>query len=298
MGYGTTAPARGGPRGVRGRWLLVAVVVVALLAVAVLSGAAARALTYHPDPTPVGPVGERLGTGEDVVLRTEDGLDLDAWLLHPPDEDSGVAVLYLPGNGGNRASRLGVGEEIARRGFTVLLVDYRGYGGNPGTPSEEGLARDARAAAAFLRDRGFDPARTLYVGESIGTGVAAQLTVTDPPAAVLLRSPFPSLAALASTHYPRPLTSLLLREGYRSADALRDSEVPVLVLHGDADGIVPSRLSADLAAEVGTLHDEVVLPGVGHNDAVWFGPVLADAVVGLAGATVLDAGTPGAGPAG
>jgi uncharacterized protein len=67
----------------------------------------------------------------------------------------------------------------------------------------------------------------------------------------------------------------------------------VLVLHGDADGIVPSRLSAALAAQVGTLHDEVVLPGVGHNDAVWFGPVLADAVARLADATIPDAGPPG-----
>lgn len=259
-----------------------------LLAAPTLSTAVQRALIYHPDPADVGPVSARVATGEDVVLRTEDGLALDAWLLHPTEAGSGAAVLYLPGNGGNRLSRLEVGQEIARRGFTVLLLDYRGYGGNPGAPSEKGLARDARAAAAFLRDRGFVGARTLYVGESIGTGVAAQLAVTDPPAGLLLRSPFPSLAELASTHVRFPPATLLLREGYRSADALRDSDVPVLVLNGTADEVVPSRLSAALAAEVGNLHDEVVLPGVGHNDAVWFGPVLADAVADLADATIAD----------
>lgn len=284
---GATRAERRGPAG-RRRRLLVAAGVVAgvVVSVTALGGAATRAMTYHPDPADVGRLSERLGTGEDVVLRTEDGLTLDAWLLHPPEDDRGAAVLYLPGNGGNRLSRLGVGEEIARRGFTVLLLDYRGYGGNPGSPSETGLAHDARAAAAFLRDRGFDPARTLYVGESIGTGVAAQLAVTDPPAGLLLRSPFPSLAELASTHVPWPLP-LLVREGYRTADALRDSDVPVVVLHGDADDVVPSHLSAALAAEVGNLHDEAVLPGVGHNDAVWFGPVLADAVVDLAEATAV-----------
>lgn len=258
-----------------------------LVLVTALPAYLARALVYHPDPTDVGSVSDRVGNGEDVVLRADDGLGLDAWLLHPPDVDAGAAVLYLPGNGGNRSSRLGVGQEIARRGFTVLLVDYRGYGGNPGAPSEAGLARDARAAVAFLRERGFEPERTLYVGESIGTGVAAQLAVTDPPAGVLLRSPFPSMAALAATHVPRPLT-WLLRERYRTADALRDSEVPVLVLHGDEDDVVPSRLSAAVAAQVGNLHDEVVLPGVGHNDAVWFGPALADAVADLAAATLTD----------
>lgn len=292
MGRGVAPAGRRRGRAGRGRAgrrrrLLVASGVIAgiLVAVTALTAVAERALIYHPDPTDVGSVGARVGTGEDVVLRTEDGLSLDAWLLHPTGTDRGAAVLYCPGNGGNRLSRLGVGQEIARRGFTVLLLDYRGYGGNPGSPSETGLARDARAAAAFLRERGFDGERTLYVGESIGTGVAARLAVTDPPAGLVLRSPFPSLAELASTHVPRPL-ALLLREGYRSADALRDSDVPVVVLHGDADEIVPSRLSAALAAQVGTLHDEVVLPGVGHNDAVWFGPVLADAVVDLADATI------------
>ncbi|WP_258725661.1 alpha/beta hydrolase [Cellulomonas sp. NS3] len=245
-----------------------------------------RALIYVPDRTDVGSVADRLPGGRDVTLRTEDALELTAWLVPPSGADRDVAVLYLPGNGGNRLGRLDVAREIASRGFTVLLLEYRGYGGNPGRPSEEGLALDARAAAAALRAEGFEPGRTLYVGESIGTGVASRLVTTDPPAGVLLRSPFPSLVDVARAQLPFLPVGLVLRDRFPSAEHLSGSEVPVLVLHGTADDVVPSRLSAELASQVRNLQGEVVVPGAGHNDRIWFGPFLADAVVDLADAVV------------
>ncbi|WP_251140957.1 alpha/beta hydrolase [Cellulomonas dongxiuzhuiae] len=264
--------------------LLAVLAVVAL--VVTLVTVLQRTLVYFPDRTDVGTVAGRVPGARDLVLRTDDGLDLAAWLVPPAGEDREVAVLYLPGNGGNRLGRLDVAREIAARGFTVLLLEYRGYGGNPGRPSEQGLARDARAAAAALRDEGFDPARTLYVGESIGTGVASRLATTDPPAGLLLRSPFTSLVDVGRAHYPLLPVGLILRDRFPSAEHLGGSEVPVRVLHGSDDDVVPSRLSAELAARVGNLQGEVVVPGAGHNDAIWFGPRLADEVVELAEAVV------------
>ncbi|MGA8047885.1 MAG: alpha/beta hydrolase [Dermatophilaceae bacterium] len=243
-----------------------------------------RHLVYVPDRSDPGALTEVAPgvEGEDVRLRTTDGLELDAWLLRPTGADRDVAVLYLPGNGGNRAGRLDVGLALAAEGLTVLLLDYRGFGGNPGVPSEDGLVADAQAGAAYLRSVGFAPERTLYVGESIGTGVAAQLAVSDPPAGIVLRSPFVSLVDVGSAHYPRVLVERILRDRFESARHLADSPVPVVVLYGDADDIVPASSSAELARAVGTLHREVVLPGVGHNDAVWFGPFLAKQVAALA----------------
>ncbi|MDO5501068.1 MAG: hypothetical protein Q4F67_15450, partial [Propionibacteriaceae bacterium] len=127
-----------------------------------------RQLIYYPDGTPAGQAGDRLPGGEDVTLRTEDGLDLGAWLFPPSRDDRNVAVLVLPGNGGNRAGRIRLADTLTARGFTVLLLDYRGYAGNPGSPSEAGLGADARAGSAVLADRGFAPACTLYLGESLG----------------------------------------------------------------------------------------------------------------------------------
>lgn len=243
-----------------------------------------RHFVYVPDRSDPGALAEAAPgvDGEDVRLRTGDGLELDAWLLRPTAADRDVAVLYLPGNGGNRAGRVDVGRALAAQGLTVLLLDYRGFGGNPGVPSEDALVADAQAGAAYLHSVGFEPERTLYVGESIGTGVTARLAVSDPPAGIVLRSPFVSLVDVGSAHYPRVLVERILRDRFESARHLADSPVPVVVLYGDADDIVPPASSAELARTVGTLHREVVLPGVGHNDAVWFGPFLAEQVAALA----------------
>src|SRR5688572_3509676 len=192
-------------RGRRWNRVLAGLVVAVLLGGVAMSGmwALQRRLIYFPDKAPAGDAAQVLPGARDVSMRTADGLDLDAWLVPPaPGADRDLAVLVLPGNGGNRAGRAGLAQQLRRAGFTVLLVDYRGYGGNPGEPSEEGLALDADAAARLLEEEGFPARRTIYFGESLGTGVAAALASRRPPAGLVLRSPFTDLAALGSHHYP------------------------------------------------------------------------------------------------
>lgn len=242
----------------------------------------ARSFIYFPDTARVGSVRQWWPQGRDVTLSTEDGLRLAAWLLPPARRDRGVAVLFCPGNGGSRDGRVPLFAALADRGFTVLAMDYRGYGGNPGSPSEDGLARDARAGAAYLRDAGFAPGRTIYLGESLGTAVVARLAGTDPPAGLALRSPFTSLAEVAGHHAGWLPVGLVLPDRFPVLEHLRDSKVPVTVIYGDADDIVPSRYSALVADATGRLHERLVLAGVGHNDAVMVGPVVAEAVGRLA----------------
>ncbi len=248
-----------------------------------------RQLTYFPDTTRVRPAALWFPGGRDVELRTEDGLALTAWFIPPlGDEhpDRHTALLYAPGNGGHRESRGGLIAEFAFRGFSSLLIDYRGYGGNPGTPSEAGLAADARAAADFLVSEGWAPERTIYVGESLGTGVVTRLASTHRPAGLVLRSPYTSLYDVAKVHYGWLPIDALMKDRYELLDYLRESDVPVTVIHGRADDIVPSRLSAEVAANAGNLFEELALPGSGHNDEIMYGPVVADAVVRLADAVV------------
>src|SRR5688572_13587657 len=156
------------------------VLVVVLLIGGVLVGMLwwlQRQMIYFPDASSVPPAGDVIEGARDVTLRTDDGLELGAWFVPaaPGDTDRRIAVLVAPGNGGNRLGRADLAEELRRRGLAVLLMDYRGYGGNPGDPSEDGLSRDAMAAAATLEDLGFLPVRTIYFGESLGTGVVAAL---------------------------------------------------------------------------------------------------------------------------
>lgn len=249
--------------------------VAALLTAVLLAHLGQRALIYHPDPGGPGALGESDTNVQEVSLRTEDGLDLGAWLVEPRGEDLGVAALYLPGNAGSRSGRLEVAQELAARGVAVLLVDYRGFGGNPGRPSEAGFARDARSAAAWLRDNGFPADRTIYVGESIGTGVATTLAVSDPPAGLLLRSPYTSLSAVVRDQIKVPV-GFLLRDRFDVLGQIGSVEAPTLVLAGDADEVINPEQSATVAEAAGNLHDFVTVPGASHNDERWFGTLLAD----------------------
>lgn len=264
-----------------GRGLLVAALAVG--AVVAVVWALQRELIYFPDRSPVPPAADVIAGARDVTLRTSDGLDLGAWFVPAAGtEDTGMAVLVAPGNGGNREGRAGLAEELSRHGLAVLLMDYRGYGGNPGRPSEDGLARDADAAVQALRELGYSRERTLYFGESLGSGVVAALAVRHPPAGVVLRSPFTELADVGAHHYPWLPVRLLLRDRFPVAQHLANSDVPVTVIYGDRDSVVPSALSARVVEQARSVFERVVLAGADHNDAVMFGPQVGAAVARLA----------------
>lgn len=234
---------------------LVAVAVVALL------WALQRQLIYLPSQRmPPPPQGV-----EEVSFVTEDGFDLSAWFVRP-SADPLATVIVFNGNAGNRSNRLPLGMALAEEGFAVLLVDYRGYGGNPGSPSESGLAADARGAAGYVMSRGVDQDRIIYFGESLGAGVATGLAAEHPPAALVLRSPFPSLADVARVHYPWLPVSLLLRDRYPVQSQIAPVVSPVMIILGTDDDIVPPELSRvvfEAASETKTL---VTIEGAGHND--------------------------------
>ncbi len=246
-----------------------AVVVVGLtLAVALVAlWVFQRRLIYFPSSA-VPPIEGVMPTGEAVILVTDDGLVLDAWFL-PAPAPSGTTVVVFNGNAGNRADRAHLGSMLSERGFHVLLVDYRGYGDNPGTPTEKGLASDARAAVAYLEGRdGIDAQRLVYFGESLGAGVAIGLAAERPPAALVLRSPFTSLADVASAHYRVLPMSWLLWDRFENLERIPDISVPILVIAGSADRIVPPSQSLRVFdAAVGT-KEVFIVQGADHNDAV------------------------------
>lgn len=242
-----------------------------------------RQLIYYPDASDVPPAGDVLPGARDVTLETYDGLELGAWYVPADaDRDTGLAVLMAPGNGGNRAGRADLARDLADRGLAVLVIDYRGYGGNPGSPSEDGLAADADAAVRALADLGHPVDRTIFLGESLGTGVVAGLQQRHRPAGIVLRSPFTDLADVGRHHYPWLPVRTLLRDRFPVLEPLAASDVPVTVVYGDRDDVVPTELSARVADGVPVLVERVVLEGAGHNDAVMFGPRVADAVARLA----------------
>jgi uncharacterized protein len=224
-----------------------------------------RRLIYFPSPGPVPSAQGFVPNGRDVVLETEDGIQLGAWYFPVPGR--GPAVLVCNGNGGDRSLRLQLAAALNRMGLSVLLFDYRGYGGNPGRPTEDGLAADARAAEAWLATQSeVDPERIAYFGESLGAGVAVGLAMERPPAALVLRSPFTSLAEVGRVHYPWLPVGRLLMDRYPSIDRIGSVDAPVLVIAGDRDDIVPTSLSKRLYEAAPEPKRFVLVPGAGHND--------------------------------
>jgi fermentation-respiration switch protein FrsA (DUF1100 family) len=257
--------------------------VVVIAAVLAVIWTMQRRFMYFPTgdvPTP-GEIG--LTEVERVTFETIDGLPLSGWFFAASGPSPPVTVLVFNGNAGNRAHRGPLAAALHRHGLQVLLLDYRGYGGNPGTPSENGLALDARAARAYLAGRpDVDRSRLVYFGESLGTAVAVDLAVEHPPAALVLRSPFTSMGDLGQHHYPFLPVRLVLRDRFAAIDRIRRIRVPLLVIAGGHDRIVPienSRRLYDAAIAPKTL---LVLPDADHNDyELLAGDEMIEAIVRL-----------------
>ena len=234
-----------------------------------------RSLIYFPGST--SPSEEILPPeSEAVELHTADGLRLPGWFLPASGQQSGPggepipgpAVLICNGNAGDRSHRLPLAEALTARGYAVLLFDYRGYAGNPGSPSEDGLRADAGAAVEALGARPeVDLERIAYFGESLGAAVAGALATERPPAALVMRSPPPSLAEVGRHHYPfLPIVDPLLFDRYPLAEQLRAVRVPLLVLVTERDETVPAALSRRVFDAAAEPKRYVPLSASHHND--------------------------------
>jgi fermentation-respiration switch protein FrsA (DUF1100 family) len=205
---------------------------------------------------------------------------LAGWFV-PAIERTQATILVFSGNAGNRAYRAPLARALADHGFNVFLFDYRGYGENHGSPSESGLAADARAARAYLTGRaGLDASQLVYLGESLGTGVAVALAAEHPPAALVLRSPYTSMADVGAYHYPALPVRLLLRDRFASKEAIGRLRSPLLIVAGDRDEVVPLDQSRQLYEAAPSPKEMLVIRGASHNDdALLDGDEMIDGIV-------------------
>lgn len=233
----------------------------------------------------------------DVTVPVEPGMELSGWACFATSAASledGLAgnrpvVLYLGGNAGNRSSRSRAIKSLLAVGADVFIVDYRGYAENPGQPSEEGLAEDARAMWRHLtEDLGVSRDRVVIWGESLGGGVATRLAselcvAGEEPAGLILRATFASLAETASYHYPFVPVRTVLRDRFPSVERIPKVTVPILHFHGTNDRVVPyvhGRELFDAApaeASNGFAKRFVRLDGVGHNNIMYVVPEIIEA---------------------
>ncbi len=209
-----------------------------------------------------------------MTLTTEDGETIVGW--YKPAAPGRATLLYFHGNGGSLLNRRDRAKLLTEGGRGLLIVSYRGYSGSTGTPSEAGLRIDARTAYAWLAARAPAERLVLY-GESLGSGVAVRLATEKAVAGLILDAPFTSAADVAGHHYWY-LPVWLLRDQYRSIDRIHELKVPLLVIHGDRDGVIPIALGERLFAAAPEPKRFVTLPGVDHVsvlEAGGLGPVRA-----------------------
>lgn len=223
---------------------------------------AQRALMYFPERERTTPAGAGFPQAEEVTLDTVDGEKVIAWHVAPRDDKP--VVLYFHGNGGALRLRVDRFAKIAAAGVGLLALSYRGYGGSTGTPSEQGLINDARAAYDFAAAR--YPGRIALWGESLGTGVAIALAAEKPVTRVILDAPYSSTVDVAADLYWFLPVRLLMKDQFRSDERIRRVSAPVLILHGEADDIIPIRYAERLLALVPGEKRLVRFPGGYHVD--------------------------------
>lgn len=239
--------------------------------VVIISPSLAEHFLFLPDRSDPGPP-PALGTvdGEVVRVETSDGLRLRSWWY---GTGSGrPAVLLLHGNAGHLRGRTPLAGGLVTRGVSVLLLEYRGYGGNEGDPTIRGLVRDARAGLDEL-ERRVGGSRTVLLGRSVGGAIGAQAVADRPVAGVILESTFTTLEEVAGSVYPI-LPSFVFRRLRGHLDtraAVAEMGAPVMVVHGTRDGLVPPDMGRELYEAAPGPKEWYAVEGAGHNDVHYVG---------------------------
>jgi fermentation-respiration switch protein FrsA (DUF1100 family) len=229
---------------------------------------AQRSLMYFPDKARTTPAAAGLPQAEEVVLDTADGEKVIAW--HVPPRGDRPVVLYFHGNGGALSHRVDRFRRLISDGTGLIALSYRGYGGSTGSPTEDGLIADARAAYEFAVAR-YKVERIALWGESLGTAVAIALAAERPVARVMLDAPFTSTRDVAAAQYWFLPVGLLMKDQFRSDLRIAKVKAPIMILHGDADGVIPISYGERLYAMIPGEKRFVRIPRGGHVDLDRFG---------------------------
>jgi fermentation-respiration switch protein FrsA (DUF1100 family) len=249
--------------------LLKGAVIVYAMVVAILWFMQDTMLYHRSDGAPMLNDPTLLPKREIVCLTTADGLNLRSWYFRAARADL-PTVLFFHGNAGDIGNHLPFAKFLIEAGYGLLALEYRGYGGNPGKPREAGLIEDGRAAFAFLESLGIPDSGVVLYGESLGTGVAVALAAEHPARALILRSPYTSIAEVAAIQLPFLPARWLVHDRFDSLARIGRNKAPLFVFHGANDTLIPLALGRELF-EAAPASDRgpntwLTIDGVGHND--------------------------------
>ena len=199
-----------------------------------------RNLLYHPGENNY--FGDQLVVSiEKIKIKTNDNIELISW-YHNKNISKYKTILFLHGNAGSLENRIHKINNFKDMHVNFLLLAWRGFNGNKGKPTEQGLYEDAKSAVKWLKLNGVKEKNIIIYGESLGTGVAAEITQNKNFAGIILESPFTSMIDAGKDKYPYLPVRLLLKDKYESDKKIKNINRPILIMHGKIDNIVPFHM--------------------------------------------------------
>jgi len=218
-------------------WSIVSLVVVIYLIITFILYFSQRSLLYHPTENNYS--GDKLTVSIDKIkIKNDDNIELLAW-YHEKDIEKYKTILFLHGNAGSLENRIHKINHFNDMDVNFLIISWRGFSGNKGQPTEKGLYNDAKSGVDWLKNKGISLENIIIYGESLGTGIATEIAQNNNFAGVILESPFTSMVAAGKSKYPIFPIKLLLKDKYESDKKIKNIKSPVLIMHGEADNIVP-----------------------------------------------------------
>jgi uncharacterized protein len=252
------------------KWIVIVVAAIYLVGLTLLYFRQREMLFPIPPVGRTAPAAAGLPQAEEDVLTTTDGEKVIIW--HVPPKSGRPVVLFFPGNGDFLAGRVGRFRAITSDGTGLIALSYRGYAGSTGSPSEEGLLRDAAAAYAFTAQR-YSPDRIVAWGFSLGTGVAVAIASEHPVVKLILEAPYTSTVDVAASLFWFVPVRLLMRDPFHSDRRITNVTAPLLIMHGENDQAIPILFGERLFALAHEPKQFVRLPGGGHDNLDDFGAI-------------------------
>lgn len=223
-----------------------------------------RNILYLPVKELVNPENYGMYDTQKIRLNTADNVEITAW--HTPSNNNEPVVLYLHGNAGNLGDRTEKFRSFIKAGMGLFAVSWRGYGDSDGSPTEEGLYQDARAAIRFLLKNGHKESNIVIYGESLGTGVAVQMSLEYKFLATVLEAPYTSISNRAAELYPYIPVKLLLKDHYKSKEKIPNINSPVLIFHGYLDTVMPIAHGRKMLEAAKNPKEARFFDHIGHAD--------------------------------
>ena len=207
-----------------------------------------RNFLYHPDKNNYLRSEKLNADTKEISVPSTEGIALKAWFYKNPQNK--YTVLFFHGNAGGLGNRIYKLNELKNLNLNYLIISWRGFSGNKGNPTEQGLYSDARSALEWLEKNNISKNKIILYGESLGTGVAVEVSQNQKFAGIILESPYTSIVDAAKIYYPYLPVDLILKDKYLSLKKIKNINSPILIMHGGADRIIPITMGKKLFDEV------------------------------------------------